>query len=175
MIRVIAQVRSLPTVLIVCGYAAAVLTLTWLTHDGYLGDAAFGVMAMILMAFPLSLVGGSLYGTLEDTIIGQSHDDPTYGWNYNYAWDYVLMAWPGIVTAGALALLLMWRRTRPVAMVIGWALSAVVVLVGVTTIFDEWGPRRPYGWPFLAYGLIMAIGLIAAPRAAPKEAVASEA
>ncbi|MEU9890939.1 hypothetical protein [Sphaerisporangium sp. NPDC051011] len=175
MIRVIAQVRSLPTALIVCGYAAAVLTLTWLTQDGYLGDAAYGVMAIDLMAFPLSLVGSSLNGTLKDAIIGQRHDDPTYGWNYDYAWDYALMAWPGIVTVVALALLLTRRRTRPAAMAIGWALSAVVVLVGVATISDGWGPRRPYGWPFLAYGLIMAIGLIAARRAAPKEAVASEA
>ncbi|RCG21928.1 hypothetical protein DQ384_36285 [Sphaerisporangium album] len=175
MIRVIARVRSLPTAMIVCAYAAAVLTLTWLTQDGYLGDAAYGVMAMILLAFPLSLVGTSLYGMLKDAIIGQKHDDPTYGWNYDYSWDYVLMAWPGIVTAVALALLLTQRRTRPAATTVGWGLTALVILVGVATTFDGWAPRRPYGWPFLVYGLIMVIGLIALRRSALRDAVASGA
>ncbi|MEU6410936.1 hypothetical protein [Microbispora sp. NPDC046933] len=170
MIRVIARVRGLPVALTVCAYAAAVLTLTWLTQAGYLGDAMYGVMTMILMAFPLSLVGTSLYGTLKDAVIGQKHDDPTYGWNYDYGWDYVLMAWPGIVTAVVLMLLLRGRRTRPMGRVAGWALTAVVALTGVLITFDGWTPRRPYGWPFLVYGLVMAIGLIAARKPAPKAA-----
>ncbi|GIH66309.1 hypothetical protein Msi02_71260 [Microbispora siamensis] len=156
--------------LTVCAYAAAVLTLTWMTEEGYLGDAMYGVLTMVLMAFPLSLVGTSLYGTLKDAIVGQRHDDPTYGWNYNYAWDYVLMAWPGIVMAIALMLLLRRRRTRSAGQVVGWALTVVVTLTGVLITFDGWAPRRPYGWPFLVYGLVMVIGLIAAHRSAPNTA-----
>ncbi|WP_433351482.1 hypothetical protein ACQP25_00255 [Microtetraspora malaysiensis] len=151
------------------------LTLTWLTNDGRLGDAMYGVMAMILMAFPLSLVGSSLYGTLKDAIIGKQHDDPTYGWGYAYGWDYVLLAWPGIVTAIVLALLLMWRRTRSAGQVVGWVLAATVIVVGMATTFDGWAPRRPYGWPFLVYGLAMIIGLIALRRSALKGAVISSA
>ncbi|MBE3014321.1 hypothetical protein IL992_34875 [Microbispora sp. NEAU-D428] len=141
-----------------------------MTEEGYLGDAMYGVLTMVLMAFPLSLVGTSLYGVLKDAIVGQRHDDPTYGWNYNYAWDYVLMAWPGIVTAIVLMLLLRRRRTRSAGQVVGWALTAVVTLTGVLITFDEWAPRRPYGWPFLVYGLVMVIGLIASRRSAPKTA-----
>ncbi len=170
MIRVIAHVRGLPVALTVCAYAAAVLTLTWMTEEGYLGDAMYGVLAMVLVAFPLSLVGTSLYGVLKDAIVGQRHDDPAYGWNYDYAWDYVLMAWPGIVTAIALMLLLRRRRTRSAGQVVGWALTAVVTLTGVVITFDAWAPRRPYGWPFLVYGLVMVIGLIAVHRSAPKAA-----
>ncbi|WP_204052171.1 hypothetical protein [Microbispora siamensis] len=164
------SVSGLPVALTVCAYAAAVLTLTWMTEEGYLGDAMYGVLTMVLMAFPLSLVGTSLYGTLKDAIVGQRHDDPTYGWNYNYAWDYVLMAWPGIVMAIALMLLLRRRRTRSAGQVVGWALTVVVTLTGVLITFDGWAPRRPYGWPFLVYGLVMVIGLIAAHRSAPNTA-----
>ncbi|OPG11143.1 hypothetical protein B1L11_21940 [Microbispora sp. GKU 823] len=156
--------------LTVCAYAAAVLTLTWLTQSGYLGDSMYGVLTMVLMAFPLSLVGTSLYGTLKDAIIGQKHDDPTYGWNYDYGWDYVLMAWPGIVTAIVLMVLLRRRRTRWIGRVFGWALAAAVTFTGVAITFDAWAPRRPYGWPFLVYGLVMVIGLIAAHRSAPNTA-----
>lgn len=174
MIRAIAQVRGLPVALAVCAYAAAVLTLTWMTQGNHLGDPAYGVLTMLLMAFPLSLVGSSLHGTLKDAIIGQKHDDPTYGWNYDYAWDYVLMAWPGVVTACVLALLLTRRRTRAAGRVAGWALTGVVTLTGILITVDAWAPRRPYGWPFLVYGLVMAIGLISARRSAPKDATVGE-
>ncbi|GAA2315371.1 hypothetical protein GCM10010149_78960 [Nonomuraea roseoviolacea subsp. roseoviolacea] len=174
MIQAIAKVRGLSKALVACSYGAAVLTLTWLTQDGHLGDAMFGVLAMMLMAFPLSLAGGSLYGTLQQLIYPTKHDDPTYGVNYPYAWDYVLMAWPGIVLAIVLAVLLAWRRTRTAGRVIGWFLAAAVIVTGVVTIFDDWGPRRPYGWPFLVYGLIMATGLIAVGRTAVEEAAAAD-
>ncbi|MEV0197878.1 hypothetical protein [Nonomuraea sp. NPDC050691] len=164
MIEAIAKVRGLSTALVACSYGAAVLTLTWLTQDGHVGDAMYGVMAMILMAFPLSLAGGSLYGTLQQLIYPKNHDDPTYGVDYPYAWDYVLMAWPGVVMAIVLASLLAWRRTRTAGRVMGWVLAAAVIVTGMGTIFDSWGPRRPYGLPYLVYGLIMIIGLIAVNR-----------
>ncbi|MET7463247.1 hypothetical protein [Nonomuraea sp. NPDC005501] len=145
-----------------------------MTNDGHLGDAMYGVLAMVMMAFPLSLVGTSLNGTLKEAVYPKKLDDPTYGWDYPYGWDYVLMAWPGIITAIVLALLLTWRRTRSAGHVTGWILAAAVFVVGLITTFDGWAPRRPYGWPFLVYGLIMVIGAIAAARkSAPKEAVTS--
>ncbi|MEW9548474.1 hypothetical protein [Nonomuraea sp. NPDC050783] len=171
MIQAIAKVRGLPTALVACSYGAAVLTLTGLTRDGHLGDAMYGVVRMMLMAFPLSLAGGSLYGTLEQLIYKKKHDDPTYGMDYPYGLDHFLMAWPGIVMAIVLAFLLAWRRTRTAGHVMGWFLAAAVIVVGVTTTFDGWGPRRPYGWPFLVYGLIMITGLVAARGPAMKEAV----
>ncbi|GAA3446945.1 hypothetical protein [Planomonospora venezuelensis] len=158
MIRAIARVRGLPVALVACAYAAAVLTLTWLTQDGHLGDAMYGVLSMVVMAFPLSIVGDSVY----DAVIGRRHDDPSYGRQY------VEMGWPGIAMALVLVLLLTWRRTRLAGQVAGWALTAVVLLTGVGMVFG-WAPRRPYGWPFLVYGLIMAIGLIAVRRSAPKD------
>jgi hypothetical protein len=141
-----------------------------MTEEGYLGDATYGVLTMALMAFPLSLAGTSLHGVLKDAIVDQRHDDPTYGWNYDYAWDYILMAWPGIVTAIALMLLLRRRLTRSAGQAVGWALTGVVALTGVLITLDAWTPRRPYGWPFLVYGLVMVIGLIATRRSAPKAA-----
>jgi uncharacterized membrane protein YhaH (DUF805 family) len=171
MIHAIAKVRGLSTALVACSYGTAVLTLTWLTQDGHLGDAMYGVMCMIFMAFPLSLVGGSLYGTLQQLIYPKQHDDPTYGVDYPHGWDHVLMAWPGIVMAIVLAFLLAWRRTRTAGRVMGWFLAAAVIVMGVATTFDGWGPRRPYGWPFLVYGLIMITGLIAAGRPTMEKAV----
>ncbi|SEN23082.1 hypothetical protein [Nonomuraea pusilla] len=153
MIHAATRFRGLPTALIVGAYAAAVLTLTWLTREGFLGDAAYGVMAMVIMALPLSLVGTSLYGTLEGAVTGQGPDYAAPGWQY------VLMAWPGLVTAVILGLLLTWRRTRPAATAAGWALAGLVILMGAATTFDSWAPRRPYGWPFLIYGSIMVVAL----------------
>nr|SBO96332.1 hypothetical protein BN4615_P5848 [Nonomuraea gerenzanensis] len=84
--------------------------------------------------------------------------------DHPYAWDYVLMAWPGVVMAIVPASLPAWRRTRTAGRVMGSVLAAAVIARGVGTIFDSWGPRRPYGWPYLAYGLFMIIGLIAVGR-----------
>ncbi|MCK2221283.1 hypothetical protein MF672_046895 [Actinomadura sp. ATCC 31491] len=175
MTQAIAKVRGLPTATVACSYGAAVLTLTGLTQDGHLGDAMYGVMSMILMAFPLSLVGGSLYGTLQQLFYDKKHEDPTYGMDYPYGLDHFLMAWPGIVTAIVLAFLLAWRRTRAAGRVTGWFLAVAVIVVGVTTTFDGWGPRRPYGWPFLVYGLIMITGLAAVRRPAMDKTVTRNA
>ncbi|MFC4062384.1 hypothetical protein ACFOWE_29135 [Planomonospora corallina] len=152
-----AHLRGLPVALVTCAYAAAVLTLTWLTQDGHLGDAMYGVLTMVVVAFPLSIVGDSVYGA----IIGQRHDDPAYGWQY------VEMGWPGIAMALSLLLLLTWRRTRLAGQVMGWALTTAILLVGAGMVFG-WAPRQPYGWPFIAYGLLMAIGMIAVHRSALK-------
>ncbi|WP_153054658.1 hypothetical protein [Planomonospora sphaerica] len=165
---IVRVLRGLLTVLVVCTYMVAVFTLVWLTESGRLGDGLYGSLVMIIMAFPLSLVGSSLYGPLKNVIIGQKHTDPTYGWNYNYDWEYLLKGWPGVVTALLLAILLTRRRTRPVGRVMSWALTAAVTLTGVVITFDGWAPRQPYGWPFLVYGLVMAIGVIALHRSAPK-------
>lgn len=127
MIRVLTRLHGLPAALVVCTYAAAVLTLTWLTQDGQVSDGLYGSLCMLLLAFPLSLVGDSVY----DAIIGQRHDDLAYGW------EYVEMGWPGITTALVLVLLLMWRRTRLAGQVVGWALTAAVLLPGVAIVSDQ--------------------------------------
>ncbi|GIH94133.1 hypothetical protein Psi01_47630 [Planobispora siamensis] len=74
-----------------------------------------------------------------------------------------------------LTLLLAHRRTRPPGRVVGWGSTAAVLLVGVATISDGWAPRRLYGWPFLAYGLVMVIGLIAVRRPVRKDALPGRA
>ncbi|MEU1727964.1 hypothetical protein [Nonomuraea sp. NPDC005692] len=149
MIAAIARIQTLSAAF---GYAAAVLTLTWLTQDGRLGDGTYGDLAMVVMAFPLYLAAGPLNGALHAYAPGPPH-----------AWDLVLMAWPGIV----LAILLASLRGRAAGRVLGWLSAAAVTLVGVATTFDGWAPRRPYGWPFLVCGLIMIVGLMTARRPAP--------
>ncbi|MEV4391712.1 hypothetical protein [Nonomuraea sp. NPDC049607] len=169
MVAAIARVHGLSAALVPCAYGAAVLTLTWLTQDGNLGDVMYGDLAMIVMAFPLYLAAGPLNGTLLQAVRPRPYDDPAYGWDYPYSWDYVLMAWPGVVTAALLAVLLARRRTRTAGRVLGWLSAAAVTLVGVATTFDGWGPRRPFGWPFLVYGLAMIIGLMTARSPATKK------
>ncbi|MEV1239131.1 hypothetical protein ACIBO2_18760 [Nonomuraea sp. NPDC050022] len=172
MIRAITRGHSLPTVLIAGAYTAAVLTLTWLTTGGYLGDRLYGSLFMAMIAFPLSLVASPLSEALKGAVLGPN-DSPAY-WEYSDDLEYALMSWPGIVTAVVLVLLLTRRSTRLVGLGAGWVLNAAVILAGVSTAYDQWAPRRPYGWPFLVFGLIMAIGLITAHLSAPREAVAEK-
>lgn len=152
MIAAIARVQGLSAALAPGAYGAAVLTLTWLTQDGRLGDGLYGDLAMVVMAFPLYLAAGPLNGALRAHAPGPA-----------YVWDFVLMAWPGIV----LAILLASLRARVAGRALGWLAAAAVTLVGVATTFDGWAPRRPYGWPFLVCGLIMIVGLMTARRPAP--------
>ncbi|MER6578094.1 hypothetical protein, partial [Nonomuraea sp. NPDC001023] len=122
MIAAIARVQGLSAAALAPGaYGAAVLTLTWLTQDGRLGDGRYGDLAMVVMAFPLYLAAGPLNGALRAHAPGPAH-----------AWDLVLMAWPGILLAVLLAAL----RARVAGRALGWLAAAAVTLVGVATTFD---------------------------------------
>ncbi|GLX00428.1 hypothetical protein [Microtetraspora sp. NBRC 16547] len=108
---------------------------------------------MLLTAFPASvpglLVDSWLYSALIDNDVSLA----------GVVRDYVLLAWPGAALAAFLAFLLV---RRPAAgRVLGLLLAGCVILTGVAITFDEWAPRRPYGWPFFLCGIVMLVGLFA--------------
>ena len=151
--RTITQIRRRSTMLVAGAYVAAIVTLTWLTVANCLGDQLFGIILEVMLAFPISLVGTSLRGWLADALMGEQYSDPTW------VSDYVLLSWPGIVMAAILTLLLIRNRTRAIGVAAGSILAAAVTIAGLSITFSEWAPRRPYGWPFLIYGLVLLIGL----------------
>ncbi|MFF4778653.1 hypothetical protein ACFY05_38100 [Microtetraspora fusca] len=137
----------------VISYAAAVFTLTWLTIDNRLGDQLYGRLLMLLTAFPASVLGLLVDSWLYSAVVG---DDASLA---AIVWDYVLLAWPGAALAVCLAFALV---RRPAAgRVLGLLLAGCVLLSGVAITFDQWAPRRPYGWPFFLCGLVMLAGLFA--------------
>ncbi|MBN6052426.1 hypothetical protein JYK22_10830, partial [Nonomuraea sp. RK-328] len=86
--------------------------------------------------------------------------DTLAGGSFSPASASVFLAAPGIVQAVALAAMLGHRLTRVPGQIVGWLLTVDVVLCGWTTVFDEWAPQGPYGWPILVCGGGMAAGLV---------------
>ncbi|MEV0974276.1 hypothetical protein [Microtetraspora glauca] len=152
MIRLIRRRHGLSAAITVLSYTAAVCTLTWLTIDNRLGDQLYGHLTMLLVAFPVSIVAFLAGSWLSHALIGEHGTAITYGW------DFFVLAWPGIVLAVILAILLFRRRAAGRA--IGWFLAGCVILAGLAIAFDQWAPRRPHGWPLLVCGLGMGIGLL---------------
>ncbi|MEV0168993.1 hypothetical protein [Nonomuraea fuscirosea] len=153
LIRTIAGTARPLALLTALSYAAAVAVLTWLTVDGYFGDSMYGGVLMLLLAFPFFLVGltvDQLLSVLEEA----THVSLGGGW------DYVRMAWPGLVEAVVLAFLLAGRRRSISGRVLGWLLAGCVIVSGLAITFDAWIPRRTFGWAFLVCGLGMIIGLL---------------
>ncbi|MBT2231656.1 hypothetical protein [Nonomuraea sp. NEAU-A123] len=165
MMRIISRTLRLPAAVTVLSYMAAVCALTWLTVDNHLGDQLYGKLLMLLMAFPVSLATLPTDSWLRVTLIGEPAVDITF-------WDYFLLAWPGVVLAIILTLLLIRQRTRIAGQVLSRLLAGVVILAGLAITFDGWAPRRPYGWPLLVCGLGMVIGLLANRTDVPKNTAA---
>jgi hypothetical protein len=151
-IRLIARIPGLATAMTVLSYALAVCTLTWLTVDNHLGDQLYGQLVMLLIAFPVSIAALLANSWLSKIAIGERTVDIKNGW------DYFLPAWSGILMAVILVVLLL--RWPTAGRVLGWFLAGFLILAGLGIAFDQWAPRRPYGWPFLVYGLVMIIGLL---------------
>ncbi|MFK4043291.1 hypothetical protein ACI2LC_46490 [Nonomuraea wenchangensis] len=108
---------------------------------------------MLLLAFPVSLVGivvDQLLSVLQEAM----HLSLGEGWYY------LRMAWPGLVEAVVLAFLLARRGRSSSGRVLGWLLAGCVIVSGLAITFDEWIPRRTYGWVFLVCGFGMIIGLL---------------
>ncbi|MFC5826073.1 hypothetical protein [Nonomuraea insulae] len=143
----------------IISYVAAIALLTWATINGQLGGYLYGWILMTVLAFPASLLNLFLDGPLRHALIGEPSSDEIS------VWSYVILAWPGLLMALVLAWSLARHRTRRVAHIAGWALAAAVFLSGIVIAFDQWAPRRPYGWPFVLCGAGMAIGLLLTRRA----------
>ncbi|MEU8268919.1 hypothetical protein AB0B89_17335 [Sphaerisporangium sp. NPDC049002] len=146
MIRFARQRRELSLSLIALPYALAVCTLTWLTIENHLGDQMYGAIVMTLIALPVSIIQIPINYWLREAV------------NVTYGWEYPVLAWPGVVTAIILAILLLRQHTT--GRILGWFLAGCIILTGLAITFDQWAPRHPYGWPFLVYGLVMIIGLL---------------
>jgi hypothetical protein len=140
---------------IVIAYGTAVMTLAWATVSNYLGEQIYGRITMTIMALPFSIVDWLVGAAVFNVLRG----GPTYA----SGWDLAAMAWPGIAMAIVLAVLMM-RKDPWAGFGVGWLLASATSFCGILTLINSWGPRRPWGWPFLACGLIMMIGLIAAQR-----------
>ncbi|MEV0616642.1 hypothetical protein AB0I81_25225 [Nonomuraea sp. NPDC050404] len=148
-----------PVTLTILSYVAAVVALTWATVGGQLGGYMYGWVLMMILAFPVSLLSLVLDGPLRHALIGEAAGDEVSGWSY------VVFAWPGLLMALVLAWRPSARLSRRVVRVASWVLAAAVLLSGIAISFDQWAPRRPYGWPFVLCGVGMAIGLLLARRA----------
>ncbi|WP_433348958.1 hypothetical protein ACQP25_35280 [Microtetraspora malaysiensis] len=145
--------RGLPVAVTVISYAAAVFTLTWLTIDNRLGDQLYGHLLMLLTAFPASVPGLLIDSWLYSAVID---NDAFFTAAVR---DFLLLAWPGAALAAFLSFLLVRRPAAGRAL--GMLLTGCVILSGLAITFDEWPPRRPYGWPFFLCGLVMLVGLLA--------------
>ncbi|WP_214408394.1 hypothetical protein [Sphaerisporangium fuscum] len=152
-VRMSTQIAPAITVI---AYGAAVVTITWATVSNFLGDQLYGILIMLILALPMSIVDW-LVGDMVFNVLRGPAD--TAG----VTWDFIALAWPGIAMTIVLAVLLTRRRRRP-GLVTGWLLTAATFLCGIAILVDSWSPRRPWGWPLVAYALIMAAGLIVSRR-----------
>ncbi|SEG96189.1 hypothetical protein SAMN05444920_109305 [Nonomuraea solani] len=148
-----------PVALTITSYVAAVALLTWATINGQLGGYLYGWILMTVLAFPASLLNLLLDGPLRHALIGQTSGDEISPWSY------LIFAWPGLLMALILAWSLTTHRPHRVTSIASWSLTTVAFLAGIVITFDQWAPRRPYGWPFVLCGTGMAIGLLLTRRA----------
>ncbi|MEU8266331.1 hypothetical protein AB0B89_04125 [Sphaerisporangium sp. NPDC049002] len=144
----------------VIAYGAAVVTVTWATVGNLLGDQIYGRLLMVLLALPVSIVDW-LVGDMVFNALRGGPADTSSG-----VVDFIALGWPGIAMMIVLAVLLTRGRRRP-GLVAGWLLTAATFICGAAILLDSWSPRRPWGWPLLAYALIMAGGLIVSRRREP--------
>lgn len=133
-------------------YGAAVAYLTWATVANHLGDQPYRKLVMLFLGFPMSLVD-LLVGSRAFNALRGERLDPSIS-----AWDYLQLAWPGIAMTIVLAVLLRSRYQRT-GRSIGWFLAGMTLFSALSTVFDGWAPRRPWGWPLLALGIVMTAGL----------------
>ncbi|WP_424534375.1 hypothetical protein ACOZ38_29295 [Sphaerisporangium viridialbum] len=146
--------RIAPAVTVIA-YGAAVVTVTWATVSNFLGDQIYGRLIMVILALPVSIVDW-LVGDMVFNALRGGPADTSSG-----VLDFIALGWPGIAMAIILAILLM-RHRRWLGLVAGWLLTVATFICGAIILLDSWSPRRPWGWPLLAYALIMAVGLIVA-------------
>ncbi|WP_433259487.1 hypothetical protein ACQPYK_50410 (plasmid) [Streptosporangium sp. CA-135522] len=141
-------------------YLAAVAILTWETINNHLGDQIYGRLVMAVLSFPISLIdwfaGDAVFAVLRDA----SHSTTA-------GWEYVALGWPGVITAGALTVLMTLSRTQTFGRTFGWFLTVMTLASGLMIAFDAWAPRRPWGWPVVVCALIMAAGLMLSRRRSP--------
>ncbi|MEV7964388.1 hypothetical protein AB0O34_00175 [Sphaerisporangium sp. NPDC088356] len=150
--------RTAPAITVIA-YGAAVVTLTWATVSNSLGDQLYGRLLMIVLTLPMSIVDMLVGDMVFNALRGPAD---TAG----VTWDFIALSWSGIAMTIVLAVLLTRRRRQP-GLVVGWLLTAATLYCGVANLVDSWSPRRPWGWPLLAYALIMAGGLIVSRRREP--------
>jgi uncharacterized membrane protein YhaH (DUF805 family) len=144
--------------IIVGSYAAAVAFLTWATLTGRLGDYLYGWILMVVLAVPASLITLIFDAPLSHALIGErAHDMISAG-------DYAILALPGIIMTTLLTCGLTVRRLGTGARLAAWILALVVALSGIAITFDQWAPRRPFGWPLMLCGAGMAAGLLLSRR-----------
>ncbi|WP_148433804.1 hypothetical protein [Nonomuraea sp. PA05] len=148
-----------PVSLTITSYVAAVALLTWATINGHLGGYMYGRILITVLTFPASLLNLLLDGPLRHALIGETTTDEIS------AWSYVIFAWPGLLMALILAWCLTRHRPHRFTRIVSWTLTTAVLLSGIAITFDQWAPRRPYGWPFVLCGAGMAIGLLLTRRA----------
>ncbi len=144
----------------VIAYLTAVGLVTWETINNHLGDQIYGKLIMVVLGFPVSILDWLAGDYVFAALRGERHGVNTSGW------DYVALSWPGVATALVLIVFMMLSRTQLIGRVMGWFLTAVTLISGVVIAIDGWAPRRPWGWPLVACGVVMSIGLVLSRRGA---------
>ncbi|MFC4534576.1 hypothetical protein [Sphaerisporangium dianthi] len=166
MARRVSGPLALPEMVAVVFYLAAVGVLTWMTMEGRLGDSVYGWVLMLLMAFPLSIVTLLIEVLLDPVVEAQSYEVRQIVY-------CVQLALPGVVLAVVLFVLVN-SGYRAAGRGFAWFCTACVLVSGLAIVFDNWEPRRPYGWPLLVCGVVMAAALLAGRRSAASRGVRNE-
>ncbi|MEW9527060.1 hypothetical protein [Microbispora sp. NPDC049125] len=142
-------------------YVASVGAVTWATINNQLGDQIYGRLIMAVLSFPVSIIDWFAGDRVFAALRGERHGVNTSGW------DYAALGWPGLVTAFVLIGSMTLSRTQLLGRVVSWYFAAATLISGVVIAIDGWAPRRPWGWPLVACGVVMAVGLRLSKRRAP--------